>query len=190
MGCPRATQLTAVGAAHPPEAAPPVAHPLGRGAGPWCGARAVVASAWPWGRRRAGPSVSLTCRLPKGEPLPAHQDPRGLLLLRVRPDPAQERPRPLLRGDGPGHDRHYHVSAPGGLSLDAPHALPWETPRACAAPLSLGPLCRGCRDPARRARGGAEEVLAALWSVHDPPLNFVVTAFLCPWSPGGLPSVG
>lgn len=51
-----------------------------------------------------------TALSPEGEPLPPHQDPGGLLLLRVRPHPAQGRPRALLRGDGPGHDRHHHVS--------------------------------------------------------------------------------
>lgn len=42
----------------------------------------------------------LCCAFPKGEPLSPHQDPWGLLLLCVRPHPAQDRPRPLLCGDG------------------------------------------------------------------------------------------
>ncbi|XP_077705980.1 adenylate cyclase type 1-like isoform X4 [Canis aureus] len=47
-----------------------------------------------------------------GEPLSPHQDPRRLLLLRVRRHPAQDRPCPLLRGDGPGHDQYHQVSTP------------------------------------------------------------------------------
>lgn len=45
-----------------------------------------------------------------GEPLPEDQDPGRLLLLRVRAARGQSRPRPLLRGDGAGHDRGHFVS--------------------------------------------------------------------------------
>lgn len=48
-----------------------------------------------------------------GKPLPADQDPGGLLLLCVRAAGGQGRPRPLLCGDGPGHDRGHLVSRPG-----------------------------------------------------------------------------
>lgn len=45
-----------------------------------------------------------------GEPLSADQDPGRLLLLRVRAAGGEGRPRPLLRGDGDGHDRGHLVS--------------------------------------------------------------------------------
>lgn len=45
-----------------------------------------------------------------GEPLSADQDPGRLLLLCVWAAGGQGRPRPLLCGDGPGHDRGHLVS--------------------------------------------------------------------------------
>lgn len=104
----------------------------------------------------------------KGEPLPPHQDPGRLLLLRVGPHSAQDRPRPLLRGDGPGHDRHHHVSAGGG-------AL-WAGPaRLCR----VGHGCCGCREPAPpgKALGGGTHLL---WGAVAP-WPFGGVAFLCPW---------
>lgn len=48
--------------------------------------------------------------VPTGKPLSADQDPGRLLLLCVRAARGQGRPRPLLRGDGAGHDRGHLVS--------------------------------------------------------------------------------
>lgn len=45
-----------------------------------------------------------------GESLQEDKDSGGLLLLRVWTDPTQGRPRPLLCGDGTGHDWHDCVS--------------------------------------------------------------------------------
>ena len=53
--------------------------------------------------------------LPLGQQLPAHQDPWGLLLLRLGPARAQPRPRQELRRDGPGHDRRHLVSRRGSM---------------------------------------------------------------------------
>lgn len=66
--------------------------------------------------------------VPLGEPLPEDQDPRGLLLLRVRAAGGPRRPRPLLCGDGRGHDRGHLVS---NVSLLGVLAL-WEKPQGSA----------------------------------------------------------
>jgi len=42
-----------------------------------------------------------------GESLSTHKAPRRLLLLHFRPADCQERSRPLLRRDGPAHDKGH-----------------------------------------------------------------------------------
>lgn len=49
-------------------------------------------------------TLRLSVCVPTGKPLSADQDPGRLLLLRVRAAGGQGRSRPLLRGDGAGHD--------------------------------------------------------------------------------------
>lgn len=66
------------------------------------------------GLRRGGQESKVT--LPQlfsllGKSLPEDQDLRGLLLLRVRIARGPDRPRPLLCGDGGGHDRGHLVSS-------------------------------------------------------------------------------
>lgn len=59
-----------------------------------------------------------------GEPLPADQAARRLLLLRVGTPGGQEGPRPLLCGDGTAHDtrhrRHQEPHQGMAESLSAP----------------------------------------------------------------------
>lgn len=134
-GYPRVTLVTARGAA-PAQGCS--AHGESPGRAGALGS-VLMASTGAWG----APNTALS---PEGEPLPPHQDPGGLLLLRVRPHPAQGRPRALLRGDGPGHDRHHHVS------VRRPRPRGPQAP-----PVPADHLCRGCRQPARTARGWGEE---------------------------------
>lgn len=65
------------------------------------------------------PGALLTCLCPSGEPLPAHQDPGGLLLLCVRAARGARGPRSLLCGDGCRHDRGHLVSGaePGAVPV-------------------------------------------------------------------------
>ena len=98
----------------------------------------------------------------KGEPLPPHQDPGRLLLLRVGPHSAQDRPRPLLRGDGPGHDRHHHVSAGGGaLGRGRPDCATWVT-GAVAAENQRHLARRWMEEPTCSGELGLLGLLAAL----------------------------
>lgn len=52
----------------------------------------------------SGNDVSVSLCVSVGESLQADKDPGRLLLLCVRTDPTQGGPRPLLCGDGVGHD--------------------------------------------------------------------------------------
>lgn len=108
------------------------------------------------GELEGGPKAPLTCPSPSppGEPLPPHQDPGGLLLLRVRAAGGTRGPRALLRGDGGRHDRGHLVS--GAEHGGRASARCWHIPGATATvggavpdsgagmslvPLQLGGLC-------------------------------------------------
>ena len=131
---------------------------MGAQSGPW--SRLYLQLSLWWQKSRFSSGLGYIANLPfalssEGEPLPTHQDPGRLLLLRVRPHAAQDRPCPLLRGDGPGHDRHHHVSALWGARPAVRPALSWPVSE-------VGHLCRGCREPVPPGEVQGEGVLPAL----------------------------